>query len=80
MGGIRRLVRNGELVARGETLVAVVFTDRKLDIDQPECEYSKETYSQRSHQNCDRPNQNHSVHAEHIQLSHGLPAEGISII
>lgn len=76
MGGIGRLVRNGELVTRGETLVAVVFTNRKLDIDQLE---RKETYSQRSHQNCDRPNQNHSVHVEHIQSSHGLPVEGISI-
>lgn len=79
MGGIGRLIRNRELVARGETLVAVVFTDRKLDIDHLERVYSKETYSQRSHQNCDRPNQNHSVHVEHIQLSHGLPEESISI-
>lgn len=79
MGGIRRLVRNGELIARGETLVAVVFTDRKLDTDQSESGQSKETYSRRSHQNCDRQSQNRPGHVEHIQLGHGFLAEAISI-
>lgn len=80
MGSIRRLVRNGELVARGKTLVAVIFTDRKLDTDRPERGYyGKETYSQKTHRSCDRQNQNHFVRGGHIQLLRGFLGEDISI-
>lgn len=70
MGSIRRLVRNGELIARGETLVAVIFTDRKLDTNQPERGYGKETYSRKTHRSCGRQNQN--LHGGHIQLLRGF--------
>lgn len=72
MGSIRRLVRNGELITRGETLVAVIFMDRKLDTDQPERGYGKETYSRKTHRSCGRQNQNHFVHGGHIQLVRGF--------